>query len=94
MTYHHIYNRGAHKAPIFQDGNDYWRMLRLLYIANNTEAFNLKHMNNNEVFKYNRKGTLVDVVSYCLMPNHIHIAVGSKSDLEHDLGISKFMQKL
>jgi putative transposase len=94
MIYHHIYNRGAHKAPIFLDGSDYWRLLKLLYIANSTESFNMSNLGEKNIFKITRKNTLVNIVAYCLMPNHIHIAVSSKSELENDPNIAKFMQKL
>ena len=94
MSYHHIYNRGAHKAPIFHEKSDYFRMLKLLYIANNTEPFNISNTCGKNIFEINRKDTLVDIVAYCLMPNHLHIAVKPKTDLNIDPGITKFMQKL
>jgi len=88
--YHHIYNRGAHKTPIFQDGSDYWRMLKLLYIANNTESFVLDSFGNKDIFVQQKSGILVDIFAYCLMPNHIHIYLREV----RPLGISKFIQKL
>ena len=45
--YYHVYNRGAHKAEIFLDRSDYERMLKLLYIANNDEPFELSEMPEN-----------------------------------------------
>jgi len=89
-TIHHIYNRGAHKAPIFLDRSDYERMLMLLYIANCSEPFVLRKINEQRVFEVKRKDTLVDIVCYCLMPNHIHIAVKQRPRL----CISQFMHKL
>lgn len=94
MSYHHIYNRGAHKVPIFYDGSDYFRMLKLLYIANCSTPFQLRTFGERNIFETERKDTLVDIVCYCLMPNHIHIAIKPKSDLNIDPGISKFMHKL
>jgi putative transposase len=89
---HHIYNRGAHKAEIFRDHLDYERMLKLLHIANNDEGFELRKMPEN-VFAIERKNPLVDIVAYCLMPNHIHIALKLRN--EHgNYGVSRFMQKL
>jgi len=80
MTYYHIYNRGAHKEPIFRDGSDYWRMLKLLYIANNTEPFRLIGLRDKDIFSNERKSILVDVIAYCLMPNHIHLAIRDRVD--------------
>lgn len=94
MSYHHIYNRGAHKMPIFLDKDDYWRMIKLLYIANNVESFNINNVGKKNIFEVLRIDTLVDIVCYCLMPNHIHIAIKSKTDMENDPKISKFMHKL
>ncbi len=94
MSYYHIYNRGAHKNPMFLDAFDYWRMLKLLYISNNTKPFNISDIGEKNIFEIDREDTLVDIVAYCLMPNHIHIAIKSKTDLKNDPGISKFMQKL
>lgn len=94
MNYHHIYNRGAHKAEIFHDIWDYKRMVNLLYLANNSESFNYSKTKVGEIFKQKRDSTLVDIVAYCLMPNHIHIALKAKTSLQNDPGISKFMLKL
>ena len=94
MSYHHIYNRGAHKAPIFYEKADYIRMLKLLYIANNSEPFRLRNLGESNIFEVARKNTLVDIVCYCLMPNHIHIALKPKTELENDPNITKFMHKL
>jgi REP element-mobilizing transposase RayT len=94
MSYHHIYNRGAHKAPIFYEKSDYLRMLKLLYIANSTEPFQLREFSEKNIFEIPRADTLVSIVAYCLMPNHIHIAIKPKTDLIIDPGITKFMRKV
>ncbi len=80
--------------PIFLTNEDYWRMIKLLYIANNVEPFNINNIGKKNIFDTPRTDTLVDIVCYCLMPNHIHIALKSKTDLENDPGITKFMLKL
>lgn len=69
-------------------------MLKLLYIANSSARFQLRDHGEANIFEIMRTDTLVDIVCYCLMPNHIHIAVKSKTDLENDPGITKFMLKL
>lgn len=92
FTLHHVYNRGAHKAEIFRDLADYERMLKLLYIANNDMAFELAQLTEN-VFVLERKKLLVDIIAYCLMPNHIHLAIKTRSEYGNR-GISKFMQKM
>lgn len=69
-------------------------MLKLLYIANCTKPFNISNFGKKNIFQVDRTETLVDIVCYCLMPNHIHVALKSKTDLERDPGITKFMHKL
>lgn len=44
----------------------------------------------SEMFDLDKGESLVDIISYCLMPNHFHILV--KEKMEN--GISLFMQKL
>lgn len=69
-------------------------MMNLLYLANNPEPFHYSKTKVSEIFKQKRDSTLVDIVAYCLMPNHIHIALKAKTSLQNDPGISKFMLKL
>jgi putative transposase len=90
MYYYHVYNRGAHKAPIFLDRGDYQRFLSLLYIANNTEPLKFTNLIIDRIFYYPRKKTCVDIVAYCLMPNHFHLIVRT----ENSNNISRFMHKL
>lgn len=90
--YYHIYNRGTEKRKIFLDKNDYRRFLMLLYFANQDSPVVLKLQGQTlEELAGKRAGTpIVEIVSYCLMPNHFHILVREATDG----GISKFMQKL
>ena len=94
MSYYHIYNRGAHKALVFRDRQDYIRMIKLLYIANNTEQFLFQNIKQDTFFSTDRKSTLVNIIAYCLMPNHIHIAIKTNSNDKKDSSIFKFMLKL
>lgn len=80
--------------PVFIDSSDYLRMIQLLYIANNTESFNFRDITRGDIFYRDKKDSLVDIIAYCLMPNHFHIAVKSKTSHQNDTGLSKFMHKL
>ena len=93
--YYHLYNRGVDKRNIFANKNDYGRFTALLYLCNSSKPINIsKHFDRKrsfqELFVVPRKNTLVEIVSYCLMPNHFHILVYEK----RESGISRFMQKL
>ncbi|OGN12866.1 MAG: hypothetical protein A3C71_01035 [Candidatus Yanofskybacteria bacterium RIFCSPHIGHO2_02_FULL_43_15c] len=87
--FYHIYNRGTEKRNIFLRKGDYRRFLLLLYHCNNTSNVVLRleeqHFNTES-----HKEPLVDIYSYCLMPNHFHLLIGEKIEG----GISRFMQKL
>jgi putative transposase len=87
--HYHVYNRGAHKAPIFHDKDDYDRFVSLLYIKNDVHRVDLRNIKPSQMFIYNRE-VLVDIFAYCLMPNHFHI--GLKEITEK--GIEKFVHKL
>ncbi len=89
-NHYHIYNRGAHKAPIFLDASDYHRFLHLLYVANCNKPVRLSQLNRARIYQYERRDTLVNIISYCLMPNHFHILVGEKTEKN----IGRFMLKL
>ncbi len=88
--YHHIYNRGAHKVPIFHDSHDYERFLQLLYIGNSTTSFHLSNLKKRDIYTIDREETLVQIVSYCLMPNHFHLVL--KEDTVK--GITRFIRKI
>ncbi len=89
--YYHIYNRGTEKRIIFLDTADYERFVFLLYYANSTISFSTKDLKKSRgPSSGNRGESLVDIGSYCLMPNHFHILLKEKTEG----GITKFMSKL
>jgi REP element-mobilizing transposase RayT len=59
-TYHHLYNRGANKALIFFEVENYLYFLRRM--------------------KYYSKNFKIQILSYCLMPNHFHIFLKQTTD--------------
>ncbi|MEN9524388.1 MAG: hypothetical protein RL536_457, partial [Candidatus Parcubacteria bacterium] len=87
--YYHVYNRGAHKAPIFLDKLDYERFITLMYTANDMRRIDLRRTKPDDIFTYERK-IIVNIFSYCLMPNHFHIGIKEITNK----GLEKFMRKL
>lgn len=95
---YHLYNRGAHKEPVFIDERDYRRFLLLLYIANNSESVHLgnllqKHKGRSFTDMFSEVDSdkaLVDIFAHSLMPNHFHLVVRQKSET----GITSFMKKV
>lgn len=91
----HVYNRGTEKRKIFNTQKDYDRFLALLYVSNGTSPVHLqlqgrtlKEVGEKNAIEQGKQ--LVDICSYCLMPNHFHLLLHEKEEN----GISKFMQKI
>ncbi len=84
--YYHLYNRGAEKRVIFQDVKDYQYFQFLMFICNTKKSLVLRDIGKN----FDRKETIIDIGTYCLMPNHFHILVREKMDC----GVSTYMRKL
>ena len=96
---YHIYNRGVEKRPIFLNRRDYSRLIETTNyyrFANCPMRFSylklLSHEERDNVFKRLEKESskLVDIFSFCFMPNHIHFLLRQLADK----GISKFMARV
>jgi len=90
--YYHIYNRGVDKRVIFQDVEDSQYFLDRLCDFNSTEVVGGVYMQNFNKYKELRSkaSKLVEIVSYCLLPNHYHILLKANTDE----GVSKFMHRV
>lgn len=87
---YHLYNRGVEKRKFFLEDKDYLRFTHNLFEFNDEElADNIYYRQPYEIGSRKRK-KLVEIMAFCLMPNHFHLLVRQKVDR----GISKFMQKL
>lgn len=67
-TYYHLYNRGVEKRKVFLDDQDYAVFLSLLK----------RHLNEapdigSQGRAYDWLANDVEVVAFCLMPNHFHL---------------------
>lgn len=93
---YHLYNRGVNKQPVFISDHDRIRFLILLYLCNGSNDVHISNNNQGralieqEYFELDRGESLVEIISYCLMPNHFHLLIREKKEG----GISKFMLKL
>lgn len=99
---YHIFNRGVDKRQVFNGIADYERFL-LSFILMNDEKDglmirwrNFKASNKDTPLKeflrlnLSEKNKLVDIVAYCLNPNHFHLILKQL----RDKGIERFMQKI
>lgn len=98
---YHIYNRGVEKRDIFLDDQDRFRFIHNLFEFNNKNQvvnasyrFNPKSMEvEPQYFERQEKKPrklLVEILTFCLMPNHYHLLLRQKIEK----GIICFMQKL
>ncbi len=86
--YYHVYNRGVDKRDIFVQKRDYERFLFILFACNDTRP--LLNGGLASIESIPQRDTVVDIVCFCLMPNHYHLLLRQKSEG----GISSFMQKV
>ncbi|MEA2113462.1 MAG: hypothetical protein U9P63_02325 [Patescibacteria group bacterium] len=94
---YHILNRGVEKRKIFLDEKDYLRFVHNLYDFNNkNEIFISYHRRQSAMRKPTggersmKRDNLVDILCWCLMPNHYHILVREKING----GASAFSKKI
>lgn len=94
--YYHVYNRGVEKRVIFLDESDYKKFIGLLkvYLTKpNLQGVTLKDENNISIppsRALNNFFEEIELVAYCLMPNHFHFLLKQNSER----GMAKFMQSL
>ncbi len=95
---YHVYNRAVDGRTVFMDHRDYRRFLHYLLILNDSErsgghieralahgqglALTINGRDERELF--------VEIVSFCLMPNHFHIMLRQRGED----GITQFMHKI
>lgn len=89
--YYHVYNRGTEKRSIFIDKNDIFRFLDSLRQFNVQEPIGSIYENS---FRHDKQSIddkpMVEIISYCLNPNHFHLLLQQKTDE----GIPRLMQRL
>lgn len=94
---YHIYNRGVNKRTIFTNKRDYQRVLETIkfYLSieppvRYSQLFLLARDNRQKLLRETLKQKkLVDIICFCLMPNHFHFLL--KQNVNN--GISNFMRK-
>ena len=93
--FYHIYNRGVEKREIFNATGDYERFLAGLIVFNGDSNIQIRDVfkrgKNNSITEIVSQGeSLVSIVSYVLMKNHIHLLLKCKNGT----GMSDFLRKL
>ena len=97
---YHVYNRGVDKREVFFDDFDYHRFLMGVILLNDERDGLLEAWRNARQQKQcpkfadfrrlNLRRPLVEIIGYCLNPNHYHFIL---KQIEDD-GIKKLMHRL
>lgn len=88
--FYHLYNRGLEKRDIFTQTRDYSHFIKTFFyyqIKNPKPKFSI--FRRSKLFPVDSTKKIVDIICYCLMPNHFHLLV---KQLEEG-GISEFMRR-
>ncbi len=91
--FYHIYNRGVEGRRIFDNENDYLRFVHCLYEFNDQNPalpYSWVFKQEKSLNKKNLRELLVNILCFCLMPNHFHLILEPITEG----GITKFMRKL
>ena len=93
---YHVLNRGVDKRTIFLDKTDHYRFVHDLFEFNDENltfnsrySFSLNSIDIGRRYIKPRK-LLVDILAFCLMPNHYHLLIKPRGDNS----LSAFMKKL
>lgn len=86
--YYHVYNRGVEKRNIFLDHQDYVVFLSYLkdYLCPDDDA-PIKIFPSRKLRNFSER---IDLLSYCLMPNHFHLLIKQSSRM----AMTSFMRSL
>ena len=91
LGFYHVFNRGVNKQNIFSAKRDYERFLQTLvyyqYSGPKPKFSNQKRYKAKD-FKNNTK--IINLICYCLMPNHFHLLIQQVSEN----GVREFVSKL
>lgn len=89
--FYHIFNRGVEKRQIFLDDADYQRFIQTLYyyqFSGPKPRFSTHKRFRKQDF--NKNPRIVEIICYCLMPNHFHLLLKQLAEK----GIQEFLCKV
>lgn len=90
---YHIFNRGNNKQNIFLQPRDYKRFTQTFHyyqFSKIPQRFSTFSKNKLPAFSIDNHEKLVEIMCYCLMPNHFHFMIKQIKDN----GISIFMSQV
>ncbi len=88
---YHIYNRGTEKRRIFENKREHKRFIQTLqYYQLEGPKPKFSNFIKYKLFNPDPNKKIVEIVSYCLMPNHFHLLLKQLKDG----GVSEFIRKI
>lgn len=93
---YHVFNRGVERRPTFTDKNEYTRAMTSINFYRFRQSLtglasylklNLEKRDALSKSLFDEKNKLVEIISYCLMPNHFHLLLKQMTNN----GISMFL---
>ena len=89
--FYHVYNRGSERRQIFGSRRDHQRFVKTInYYQFLGPKPKFSHFSQFQTFKPNPAKKIVDVICFCLMPNHFHFLLKQLVDG----GITEFVSKV
>lgn len=89
-NFYHIFNRGNDKRDIFKGHNDYQRFIKTIFYYHFQDVrvkFSIFNKSRINLITPITDSKLVDIICYCLMPNHFHLLIRQRQSN----GISAFL---
>ena len=89
--FYHVYNRGSEKRPIFGTSRDHQRFIKTIkYYQIQGPKPKFSHSFKFKSFRLDPNKKIVEIICFCLMPNHFHLLIKQLKDG----GITEFISKL
>jgi len=93
---YHVFNRAITDLTVFQNRRDYIRAMETISFYRFSKFshrfsyyIRLSQTKKDEITNYQSPHQLVDILSYCLMPNHFHFLIRQNQEF----GIQKFISQ-
>lgn len=105
-AYYHLYNRGVNKTTIFRDKQDYSVFLKYLsqyLVPKDLNALQKTLLDPSSstkdkeeavrLLRINNFSETVDLIAYCLMPNHYHLLIKQSDERSVELLMKSLMTR-
>jgi len=90
-NFYHVFNRGVEKRITFLDNRDYQRLIEIIYYYQYSGPKpRFSTHKRFKVINFDQNPKIVEIICYCLMPNHFHFLLKQVQES----GIQEFLSKV